>query len=419
MPSRQYFSKLATPFHEYEKNASVDLAPLRLKKNEDRRIRAGHVWVFSNEVDVAATPLDGFEPGQLVDFQDSTGKSLGNGYINPHSLICGRLVSRDPDYALGKSLVVHRLKVALSLRQRLFAKPFYRLVYSEGDGLPGLIVDRYGETLAVQINTAGMERIKDEVVIALQEVIRPVRIVLRNDSAGRALEGLDSYVETVLGVTVDLVSLEENGARFEAPILSGQKTGWFYDHRLNRARMQQYVKDKRVLDVFSYIGGWGVQAATAGAGEVVCVDSSDNALAQLQHNAALNHVEARVRTQAGEAFEVLKGLRAERERFDVVILDPPAFIKRKKDFHAGQAAYQRLNQAAMQLLAKDGILVSASCSYHLTRENLRQILLQTSRHVDRNLLIVEQGHQGPDHPLLPAVAEIEYLKSFICRVLPN
>ena len=397
----------------------MDLAPLRLKKNEDRRIRAGHVWVFSNEVDVAATPLDAFEPGQAVEFQDSAGKSLGNGYVNPRSLISGRLLSRNPDYVLGKSLLVHRLKVALGLRQRLFAKPFYRLAYSEGDGLPGLIVDRYGDTVVVQINTAGMERVKDEIILALQEVVRPSCIVLRNDSAGRALEGLDSYVETVLGDGVESVSLEENGVRFEAPILSGQKTGWFYDHRLNRARMQHYVSDKRVLDVFSYIGGWGVQAATAGANEVVCVDSSDSALAQLEHNAALNRVESRIRLQAGEAFDVLKGLRAERQRFDVVILDPPAFIKRKKDFHAGQAAYQRLNQAAMQLLAKDGILISASCSYHLTRENLRQVLLQTSRHVDRNLLILEQGHQGPDHPLLPAVAETEYLKSFICRVLPN
>jgi len=397
----------------------VDFAPLRLKKNEDRRIRAGHVWVFSNEVDVAATPLDAFEPGQPADFQDSTGKSLGNGYVNPHSLICGRLVSRNPDYVLNKSLLVHRLNVALSLRERLFAKPYYRLVYGEGDGLPGLIVDRYGDTLVAQINTAGMERVKGDVLAALREVIRPVRIVFRNDSSGRALEGLDSYVETALGAPVERISLEENSVRFEASILGGQKTGWFYDHRLNRARMQQYVRDKRVLDVFSYVGGWAIQAAAAGAAEVVCVDSSDAALAQLGLNAALNEVGARVRAHHGDAFDVLKNLRSERERFDVVILDPPAFIKRKKDFQAGQTAYQRLNQAAMQVLAKDGVLISASCSYHLNRENLRQVLLQTSRHLDRNLVILEQGHQGPDHPILPAVPETAYLKAFICRVLPN
>jgi 23S rRNA (cytosine1962-C5)-methyltransferase len=397
----------------------MNLAPLRLKKNEDRRIRAGHVWVFSNEVDVAATPLDALEPGQLVDFQDSAGKSLGNGYVNPNSLISGRLVSRHPDYFLNKSLLVHRLNVALSLRERLFDKPFYRLVYSEGDALPGLIVDRYGDTLVAQINTAGMERMKDQVVTALRETVRPARIVLRNDSAGRALEGLDSYVETVVGDVAERVSLEENGVLFEAPILSGQKTGWFYDHRLNRSRMRYYVRDKRVLDVFSYIGGWAIQAAAAGANEVICVDSSNTALAQLVRNAALNAVESKIQPQNGEALEVLKNLRADRERFDVVILDPPAFIKRKKDFRAGQAAYQRLNQAAMQVLAKDGMLISASCSYHLTQENLRQVLLQTSRHVDRNLVILEQGHQGPDHPLLPAVPETEYLKAFICRVLPN
>jgi 23S rRNA (cytosine1962-C5)-methyltransferase len=397
----------------------VALAPLRLKKNEDRRLRAGHLWVFSNEVDVVATPLDGFEPGQAVQFQDSAGKGLGTGYVNPHSLICGRMVSRNPDYILGKSLLVHRFKVALSLRQRLFSSPCYRLVYGEGDGLPGLIVDRFGDSVVLQINTAGMECIKDEIIAALREVVRPGHIVVRNDSPGRTLEGLDSYVETVLGEAVDAVALEENGVRFEAPVLTGQKTGWFYDHRLNRARMRAYVGNKRVLDVFSYIGGWGIQAAAARANEVLCVDSSDSVLAQLRHNAALNQVAARIRCQTGDAFEVLKALRADRERFDVVILDPPAFIKRKKDYHAGLAAYQRLNQAAMQVLAKDGILISASCSYHLARENLRQLLLQTSRHVDRNLAILEQGHQGPDHPVHPTVAETEYLKSFICRVLPN
>lgn len=397
----------------------MDLAPLRLKQHEDKRLRAGHVWVFSNEIDIAATPLTAFAPGEAVLVQDHAGRPLGTGYVNPHSLIAARLVSRDPHYRLDKSLLVHRLNIALALRTRLFDVPYYRLVYGEGDGLPGLVVDRYGDTLVAQINTAGMERVKAEIVTALHEVLRPARIVFRNDSGGRALEGLDSYVETVHGEPVDEVALEENGVRYTAPVLTGQKTGWFYDHRLNRARMRHYVRGRRVLDVFSYIGGWAVQAAAAGAAEVVCIDSSAQALARLRHNAALNGVAETVRTVAGDAFEQLRTLREARERYDVVIVDPPAFIKRKKDLHTGRAAYQRLNQQAMQLLGRDGLLISASCSYHLGRDALRELLLKTSRHLDRTLTLLEQGQQGPDHPVLPAVAETEYLKAMFCRVLPQ
>ncbi len=397
----------------------MTLAPLRLKKNEDRRLRAGHVWVYSNEIDVARTPLTQYEAGQPVLLEDHQGKALGSGYVNPHTLICARLVSRDPQYQLNKSLLVHRLNVALALRERLFDRPYYRLVYGDSDGLPGLIVDRYGDVLVVQVNTAGMERVRDDINAALQQVIKPTCIVLRNDTGARALEGLESYVEVTLGEAPELVHLEENGVRFQAPILSGQKTGWFYDHRMNRARMQHYVPGKRVLDVFSYIGGWGVQAAVAGANEVVCVDSSAGALAQLKENAALNSVNECVRGLQGDAFEMLKNLRAGREHYDVVILDPPAFIKRKKDQRAGESAYQRLNQAAMQVLAKDGVLISASCSYHLARDALLRLLALGSRHLDRHLTILEQGHQGPDHPILPVVPETEYLKAFTCRVLPR
>ncbi|TPW13502.1 MAG: 23S rRNA (cytosine1962-C5)-methyltransferase, partial [Halothiobacillaceae bacterium] len=241
----------------------MTLPPLRLKKNEDRRLRAGHLWVFSNEVDTGKTQLTAFEAGQLIEIQDYRGEVIGNGYVNPHSLICARLVSRDPERMLNKSLLVHRLNIALSLREALFDKPYYRLAFGDSDGLPGLVVDRFGDVLVAQITTAGMERCKDEVVAALEQVIKPTCIVLRNDTSSRAMEGLDSYVETLLGTAPATVSLEENGVQFVAPLLAGQKTGWFYDHRLNRARMQQYVRGKRVLDVFSYIGGWGVQAAVA------------------------------------------------------------------------------------------------------------------------------------------------------------
>ncbi|HOW61472.1 MAG TPA: class I SAM-dependent rRNA methyltransferase [Candidatus Contendobacter sp.] len=396
----------------------TEFAPLRLRKDEDRRLRAGHLWVYSNEVDVAATPLREFQPGQPVTIQASNGKFLGAGYINPNVLLCARLVSRDPDHPLGPSLLVHRLNVALSLRERLYAKPFYRLVYGEGDGLPGLIVDRYGDLCVAQITTAGMERLKDDILAALQKVVKPAAVLWRNDSPVRELEGLERAVADAAGVVPDAVEIEEDGLRFRVAPRTGQKTGWFYDQRDNRARLDRYVQGRRVLDVFSYTGAWGIRAAARGARDVLCVDSSAAALDQVAVNAALNGVGDRVQTRQGDAFVVLKALREARERFDVVIVDPPAFIKRRKDFKEGALAYRRLNEMAMQVLDRDGILVSCSCSQLLARETLAQTLLQGARHLDRNLVILEQGRQGPDHPVHPAIPETDYLKVILARVLP-
>jgi len=396
-----------------------NLPPLRLKKHEERRLRAGHLWVYSNEVDIRQTPLKDLEPGSAVSIEDARGHAIGSGYVNPHSLICARLVSRDPRHVLDRSLLVHRLNIALSLRDTVFDAPFYRLVHGEGDGLPGLVVDRFGEVLAVQITTAGMERHRDDVIAALQKVLKPTAIVLRNDSPARQLEGLDGYVDTVHGELSEELVIEENGARFAIDPLGGQKTGWFFDHRMNRARMQRYVTGKRVLDVFSYVGGWGIEAAVAGASEVMCVESSQGAIDRIHLNAELNGLGDTLASLHGDAFEALKGLRQARERFDVVIVDPPAFIKRKKDFKEGLNAYHRINQMALQVLNKGGYLVSASCSWHLKSEQLRDVILKASRHVDRNAQIVEQGHQGPDHPVHPAIPETDYLKAFIARVMAN
>jgi 23S rRNA (cytosine1962-C5)-methyltransferase len=396
----------------------MSLPQITLKKNEARRLRAGHLWVFSNEVDSRRTDLKSLVPGEAVEIVDEHGKFVGNGYANPHSLIYARLVSRDPKYQLDKSLIVHRLNIALSLRERLFSQPCYRLVHGEGDGLPGLVVDRFGEVLVVQLTTAGMERIREEILEALEKVIRPAAIVLRNDGGLRRLEGLEDYVEVVRGSLPERLTIEENGTRFLVDPLGGQKTGWFYDHRMNRRRMQDYVGGKRVLDVFSYVGAWGVQAAMAGALDVMCVDSSAAALDQAYENAALNGVEERLAMLEGDAFEAVKALREARERFDVVILDPPAFIKRKKDAAKGLEAYERINRMAMQLLDKDGILISASCSYHLHRDKLPELMLKGARHLDREMQLLEEGHQGPDHPVHPAIPETRYIKCFTARVLP-
>jgi 23S rRNA (cytosine1962-C5)-methyltransferase len=398
---------------------TTSLPPLRLKKNEERRLKAGHLWIYSNEIDIEATPLKDFAPGTNVSIEDQNGRPLGTAYVNPHTLICARLVSRDPKYSLDKSLIKHRLNIALSLREQLFDLPYYRLIHGEGDNLPGLIIDRYNDVLVVQITTAGMDNQKQAILEALEKIIKPKAIVLRNDSPSRKVEQLDSYVETAMGQLPDSVFVEENNTKFEIDVLSGQKTGWFYDHRMNRERMQHYVNDKRVLDVFSYIGGWGLQALTAGANDVMCIDSSQAAIDRIHHNAAINENinEANLASVQGDAFEALKSLRQEREHFDVVIIDPPAFIKRKKDFKEGLNAYRRINQMAMQVLNKGGYLISASCSYHLGSEQLRDVILKSSRHVDRNAQIIEQGHQGPDHPVHPAIPETDYLKTFFTRVL--
>ena len=397
----------------------MTLPSLRLNANADRRLRAGHLWVYSNEVDTAVTPLNGFAAGDQAILEAAGGKPLGIVGVSPNNLICARLLSRDLKHSLDKSLLVHRIQVALSLRERLFDQPCYRLIYGDSDLLPGLVVDRFHDHLVVQLASATMERNKDAVLEALVQVLKPRGVLWKNDSSARDAEGLERYVDTAFGVVPEWVALEENGVKFEAPVLQGQKTGWFYDHRMNRARLAPYVKGKRVLDLFSYIGGWGVQAAAFGASEVFCVDASAFALDGVERNAALNGVAEKMTCVEGDTFEAMRELKNAEERFDVIITDPPAFIKRKKDIKNGEAAYRRLNETAMRLLGKDGILVSASCSMHLAEDNLQNILLGSARHLDRNIQLLERGGQGPDHPVHPAIPETRYIKSMICRVLPN
>ncbi|WP_331280867.1 class I SAM-dependent rRNA methyltransferase [Litchfieldella xinjiangensis] len=404
------------PPNDHDNRESRVTERLRLKKNADRRLKAGHLWLYSNEIDTEATPLKTFEPGGQAVIEAANGKAMGVAYVNPHSLICARVVSRDPNVRLDRSLLVHRFNQALGLRERLFAKPFYRLVHGEGDLLPGLIVDRFDDVLVVQLNTLGMEHLGEEVVAALDKVLSPRAIVFKNDSSGRRQEQLESQVEVVKGELPDEVLLEENGVRFAVPVLAGQKTGWFYDHRVNRAWLNGLVAGKRVLDVFSYIGGWGVQAAANGASEVLCLDASGEALERVAENAALNGVAEQVAIGEGDAFDALAALKAEGEQFDVVILDPPAFIKKRKDIPNGERAYARLNREAIRLLGRDGLLMSASCSMHLAPERLIESVRGAVRHQDRHGQVIYQGHQGPDHPVHPAIPETAYLKALGVRV---
>jgi 23S rRNA (cytosine1962-C5)-methyltransferase len=398
---------------------SIEYPALYLKRNEDARLRAGHLWVFSNEVDVARSPLSAFEPGQVVAIVDYRDKPLGIGYVNPNSLIAARLVARGLEHALDRSLIVHRLNIALALREQLYAQPYYRLVYGESDGLPGLVLDRYGDVVVGQIATAGMERLKDAITDAVVKVLKPRQLWWKNDSSIRTMEQLPEYADLGHGEYGGEVVAREGELEFVIDPVGGQKTGWFYDQRENREQLARFVKGKRVLDMFSYLGGWGLRAAAYGASEVVCVDASAAAVEATQRNAERNGLADRVKAIRADAFDHLKALREARERYDVVILDPPAFIKRKKDFKEGSLAYRRLNELGMQVLGRDGILVTCSCSHHMPRSALLDGVQHGARHLDRQVQMLVALQQAPDHPVHPAIPETDYLKGYLCRVLPS
>ncbi|MCX7088731.1 MAG: class I SAM-dependent rRNA methyltransferase [Methylococcales bacterium] len=389
---------------------------IHLKKHEDKRLRKGHVWVFSNEIDTQRSPLEQFTAGQLVNVTGQDGKALGTAYINPNTLICARLLSRKSNLKCGSNFFKARLTTALLLRETLFDKPFYRLVFGESDGLPGLVIDRFGDILAVQITTAGMEAHKEFLLTALIELLAPTTIVFKNDNSQRELEGLDTTSVVAYGELPEQVVIEENQARFNIDIMNGQKTGWFFDHRNSRKQLAAIAGNKRVLDLFSYTGAWGIPAAINGATEVICVDSSEGALTIAKSNAQLNNVSDRMQFVRSDVFEFLKQARLNNEHYDIIVLDPPALVKRRKDFKQGYEAYRRLNDLALQVLAPNGILVSASCSYHLTAENLHELLRSTARHIDRHMVFFNQSGQGPDHPVHPGVPESAYLKTFFCSV---
>lgn len=389
---------------------------LQLNKDADRRLKGGHLWIYSNEVDVKKTPLKNFQAGEQALVQSAHGKTLGVAMINPNNLICGRLINREAA-PLDAPLLLQRIQSALALRERCFNQPFYRLAYGESDFLPGLVIDRFGEYVAVQTNTAGMDQLQPVIIDVLQKLLKPKGIVFKNDSGSREMEGLEKSVVVASGKIPDLVELKENNTRFVTSLTTGQKTGWFYDHRNNRRDMQALVKDKTVLDVFSYVGGWGVQALQAGAKSAVCVDSSQAALDIAQQNAALNSKQEKFSSLCGVALDVLKILISEKQSFDVVVLDPPAFIKKSKDKKKGEDAYHHYNQLALRLLKPEGVLISASCSMHLKRDELMNVVRVAGSQLHRDLQVFHQGGQGSDHPVHPSIPEMEYLKSIFIRAL--
>ena len=397
----------------------MSIPVLKLKRGEDRRLRAGHLWIFSNEVDTAATPLTQFEPGAAVQVVSDKDQFLGHAYVNPRTLIAARIVGRDAAYPLDASLLVHRLRIALALRERLYRDPYYRLVFGESDGLPGLVLDRYGDIVVAQSGTAGIDRLRSDIEAAVNKVIHAKTIVWKNDSGARELEGLEKTAgvwdaDTWTAAPAEII-VREQGVEFVAPLADGQKTGWFYDQAANRERLRRYLPSgARVLDVCSYVGAWAVSALKGGASSATCVDSSATALDYVARNARANGVN--VETVKDDAFDALKALQESGAKFDVVILDPPAFAKRKKDAPQAQAAYRKLNQLALPLIDRDGLLVSCSCSYHMGADELMASIQTAARHTSRFVQVLELGGQSPDHPVHPAIPETRYLKSFFCRV---
>ncbi|ABB31087.1 SAM-dependent methyltransferase, PUA domain-containing [Geobacter metallireducens GS-15] len=384
-----------------------------LNRGEDRRIKGGHPWVFSNEIREAKGERI---PGATAEVYDVGGGFLGTGYYNPHSLIAVRLLSREREEIDSPAFFKERINQALKLRRSLYPDmATFRVVHGEGDFLPGLVVDKYGDRLSVQILTAGIEARRGAIVEALVELFAPKGIIARNDVAVRSLEGLAETVEILYREIPETVEAEEHGLRFRVDLAGGQKTGHFLDQKENHLVLKGMAAGKRVLDCFSYSGSWGVHAAAFGAAEVTCLDISERAAALARENAALNGLEGVVSVEVCDAFDRLRSLRHEGRRFDVVVLDPPAFVKNKKALKEAEKGYLTINRRGLELLDAGGYLITCSCSYHMGRELFRDLLAQAARQAGRQVRIVETRSQAPDHPALLAVPETEYLKCFVLQ----
>lgn len=385
---------------------------LILRRGHDRRVRGGHPWVFSNEIDTLDGPA---EAGSAVAVTAADGQLLGTAYYNPRSLIAARILSRKAESIDTTDFFVTQLRRALAFRQRLCGDlDALRLVHGEADGLPGLIVDRYGAVLSVQLLTAGIEARRAAVVAALVEVFSPQAIVARNDSASRELEGLPRVVELLHGEVPAEVPADINGIGFGVDVTGGQKTGLFLDQRQNCRLLDGLVAGGEVLDLFCYAGAWSLHAARYGAAGVTGVDVSAGAVALAQSNAGRNGLEGRCSFVAADVFDFLRQQRG--CRYDVVVLDPPAFIKSRKHLEEGIKGYLTVNRRALEMVKPGGVLVTCSCSHHLERERFVALIAQAARQAERSVRLATLTGAGADHPVLPACPETDYLKCALLYV---
>jgi len=383
---------------------------VRLQPRQDARLRHGHPWAYSNEIMMDAE-AKAIPPGTPVTVTTAGGERLGVAFFNPHTLIAARVLSKDTDTVIDRAFFAGRFAAALRLRGRLYAEPYYRLIHAEADGLPAVIVDRMGDVLVVQLNAAGPDLATDELIAALVETVGPKAVILKNDSPARALEGLATETRLAFGALSGPVELIENGARFQIDPLEGQKTGWFYDQRDSRAFVARFAAGATVLDAYCYGGGFGIASALAGATSVTLLDRSAPALEAATRSANLNGVGPRCHVRHQEVFEALDAMAAAAERFDVVIVDPPAFAKSRKDIPVAVKAYRKLVRQAAGLVSPGGILFAASCSHNVGVPEFAEAVARGLFDAGRQGRILRQAGAGPDHPVHPMLPESAYLKS--------
>jgi len=394
---------------------AAGLPPVRMLAGRARRVASGYPWIFANEIDMARAK-GRIEPGSLVLLEDDNGRALGIATFNPHPLITARLLTRDAGATIDAAFFAARLARALAVREALYALPYYRLAHAEADGLPGAIVDRFGDTVVLQLNTAGMERLAETLVAALDRVVAPRTIVLRNDTAVRELEGLDQHVRVLRGASGGAIEVRENGCTFFADVAGGQKTGWFYDQRDNRAFAAALARGRRVADFYTYSGGFAVAAAAGGAAHVDAFDRSQPALDLAGRAAAASGVGGCVALHRAETFSMLERLGHDSERYGLVIVDPPAFVKSKKDFHAGVRGYRKLARLAAAIVEPGGFLLAASCSHHVDVETFTDQVRRGLADARRDGRILRAAGAAPDHPVHPYLPESAYLKALVLQL---
>ena len=382
---------------------------LRLLPGRHRRAVSGHPWVYSNEIEMTAAAR-ALTPGTVIRLAGADGRPVATAFFNPHSLIAARLLTGDGGAEIGQEFLARRLGRALALRRRLYDTPFYRLANAEGDGLPGLIIDRYDDICVVQVNAAGMERLMPELLAALDEVVAPRAVLLRNEGPQRALEGLAAETRWVKGEDQGASPVVENGVTFLADLAGGQKTGWFFDQRENRALVARFADGARVLDLYCYLGGFGIQALVHGAREATLVDRSQPALTLAEAAAARSGVAARCRIVRANVFEVMRQMADSGRRFDIVVADPPSFVKSKKEVQRGAQGYRKLVRLAAPLVAPGGLLFAASCSHHVDPTLFGEQIRRGLAGAARSGRILHAGGAAPDHPVHPFLPETAYLK---------